>query len=263
MRPPHDLDELMWTLAEEQNATAIDQFTVRYPQFADEMRKRASMVSGLKRAKTVPKSSEPKALPKFQPKPEPESVSPVAVAWVSGLVLTAIGFISFAVSSGFLQPRTPVAVKSSPNDTQVNAFRTEPPVPNTMEIIRPRPNEGLKPEPGPTDVPPIEPTVPKYLQPTNFAVRGARLTDALRKIADQGGLEIVMAPGFPEMTIDVNYTGLNTIQILQSMGSEYAFTAFDQGDGSVIVVPARDPALEATPAANKATGTVQEADAPR
>ncbi|CAN5374245.1 hypothetical protein BH11ARM2_BH11ARM2_20150 [soil metagenome] len=78
-------------------------------------------------------------------------------------------------------------------------------------------------------------------------MHGVNLTTALKAIAGGGGLAIVIGPGLPDPKIDVKYDGLNTIQILQKMGEDYAFTPFDQGNGAVIIVPARDESEKTAP----------------
>ena len=100
--------------------------------------------------------------------------------------------------------------------------------------------------------PPVEPDppapklddTPRYLKPQTVAIRRARLSTALQTIAVQGGLELVIGPGLVDPEVDVDYSGMNTIQILQDMGQQYAFTPFDQGNGSVIIVPAVENPVE-------------------
>jgi hypothetical protein len=232
----------MWLLAETENQTAINQFIGRYPEFADEMRKREKMVGGLKRARSTQPAIDVN-VPKFRTKrmesPAPTKWNPVAVAVTGVMVLGAVAAASFfAVMNS---PKAVPIVQSNDANPKFTTFRTSEP---TQNPVIENPNLGLKPEPGPHDEPPLRPATPKYLEPTSFSVRGAKLVDAIRMVGTGADLEVVVAPGFPDVSVDVSYSGLNTIQILQSMGLDYGFTAFDQGDGSVLVVPARDPALE-------------------
>lgn len=123
MRPPRDLDELMWELAEGQNTLAIDQFCVRYPEYAPELRKRASMVKGLKRAKVV-EAPKPAQTPKFVPRAAPPKPSSWAVGWTAGLVLAAVGAIAFAVAMFAFPNQNPKLKKVEPTQVVQSFPRT-------------------------------------------------------------------------------------------------------------------------------------------
>ncbi len=249
MRPPRDLDELMWELAEGQNTLAIDQFCVRYPEYAPELRKRASMVKGLKRAKVV-EAPKPAQTPKFVPRAAPPKPSSWAVGWTAGLVLAAVGAIAFAVAMFAFPNQNPQVKKVEPTQV-VQSFPPEP----VPEVTPPSPTSQNDPklstQPRPEDLPPVTEPVLDYLKPTSVSLKGAKLTDAVRMVAAQGNLGVVVAPGFPEISVDINYEQMSPIEILQAMGRDYAFTAFDQGDGTVIVVPAVEPTLREPVSAEK------------
>jgi len=66
-------------------------------------------------------------------------------------------------------------------------------------------------------------------------------------VAGQGKFGITIGPGMADPTISVDYQGVNSIQILEDLGRQYAFTPFDQGDGSVVIIPARDPNVKVPP----------------
>jgi hypothetical protein len=70
------------------------------------------------------------------------------------------------------------------------------------------------------------------------------LSLVVQAVAQQGKFAINIGPGLADPVISVDYQGLNSIEILQDLGRQYAFTPFDQGDGTVIIVPARDPNAE-------------------
>jgi hypothetical protein len=44
----------------------------------------------------------------------------------------------------------------------------------------------------------------------------------------------------PNEEIVVDYRGMTGLEILADMGPQFGFTAFDQGGGTVIIVPTRD-----------------------
>jgi hypothetical protein len=240
-RIPEEIDSLMWSIAESGDEAAHDQFAIRYPQHAAEMRKRMAMVNGLKRAK--PKSDPVRAVPKFSPRrdlPEPKPAWTPA-AWAIGLSLAALGVASFTAYS-ILGPKP----DSRPRNVTVNTDRG-PQVQPWGDNPRPKivppisPNDGMRTEPTDRDVPPVRNSEPAYLRPTSVHIAKAKLADALALIGAQSGLDVVVAPGFPDVEVTVDYDGLSAIQILQELGRDYGFTAFDQGNGSVIAVPAIDP----------------------
>ncbi|MDX2064367.1 MAG: hypothetical protein SFX74_01360 [Fimbriimonadaceae bacterium] len=240
-RIPEEIDSLMWGIAESGDPSAVDQFAVRYPQYEAEMRKRIALVSGFKRAK--PKTDPVRSVPKFSPRREiaEPRASWTPAAWAIGLSLAALGVASFTAFSLFGPKPTrdrPPVVADQGNQPEVKPWGSNP-RPDVAPPISPV--DGMRTEPNPRDVPPLRTGEPAYLRPTSVHIAKAKLADALALIGAQSGLEVVVAPGFPDVEVTVDYDGLSAIQILQELGRDYGFTAFDQGNGSVIAVPATDP----------------------
>ena len=227
---PPDIDDLIWTLAEDGNAIAQDQFRGRYPEYAEALDARITLVKGIKRAKAPATESRPE-LPKFSPKP---NVRPMwtLTPGIAALLLVALGVASFTiVYFTSLATRPPVeTVKKGPGRPVAVNFPAANQTTNSVPLK----------EPPRVQTPTPQPEDPAYLRLQSVSFKGANLALALKAIAAQGGLEITIAPGLPEETIDVSYSGVTTIEILQDLGEKYRFTPFDQGDGSVLVIPARD-----------------------
>lgn len=227
---PPDIDDLIWTLAEDGNAIAQDQFRGRYPEYAEALDARITLVKGIKRAKAPATESRPE-LPKFSPKP---NVRPMwtLTPGIAALLLVAVGVASFTiVYFTSLATRPPVeTVKKGPGRPVAVNFPAANQTTNSVPFK----------EPPRVQTPTPQPEDPAYLRLQSVSFKGANLALGLKAIAAQGGLEITIAPGLSEETIDVSYSGVTTIEILQDLGEKYRFTPFDQGDGSVLVIPARD-----------------------
>lgn len=234
-RVPPEIDRLMWTLAEENNPGALDEFVRRYPIYREELARRRQAVSGLKTSRPA-KPASVKPIPRFTPK---EHVRPArkldAAHYVVGtLVLAALGLASYTFTSSLTSHPTPPA--------PAPVVRTDPvQVPPTVVQKFPESAPPVQtPAPQPETSPPKDNT-PKYLQPQTLTIKAAKLHDALNLIGAQVGLNIVIAPGLPDPTVAVDYHDVTAVEMLADLGRRYHFTPFDQGDGSVVIYPTIDP----------------------
>jgi hypothetical protein len=60
---PKEIDELMWTLAENNDPAAIDDFGIRYPSLREEMLKRMRTIRALKSGSRISRTTQ---VPTFQ-----------------------------------------------------------------------------------------------------------------------------------------------------------------------------------------------------
>ncbi|RYG49277.1 hypothetical protein EON79_01835 [bacterium] len=228
---PPEIESLIWTIAEDPTEKAVQEFHGRYPTYAGELARRIATVRALKGAG----KENPPRRPGFTPRPEPAPAGRTA-AWAAGLALAAVAVASFTFA--IFARRQPDAPAPQPIPVVV--------APKPTPTIEPKPIPQPDPEPALTndlqegDVGPIKEETPSWRKPRKVTLKGVALVTALQTIAAQGGLKIQIDPGMPNPTINVSYQNLNTVEILQKMGLEYAFTPYDQGDGSVIIVPARE-----------------------
>ncbi len=239
-----EIDALLWAVAEDGKPESVLEFETRHPHLTKELFRRIAMVADLKNGR----SSGPRAhLPQFvlrQPKPV---ASPQAVFAAGTLILAAVGIASYTVTTAMwptvaakpkIKSEVPVAVGFNiPAEKKVTELVTEP-------------NKTTPPiqEPAKTDTSPPEST-PAYLKPQNLKINRALLQDAIRLIAAQGGLTVVIAPGMPNPEIAVEYQQQSIIDMLKDLGKQYAFSSFDQHDGSVLVIPAVDENAPVVPKA--------------
>lgn len=231
-RIPQDIDDLMWTVAESGDAAAIEQFGERYPDFRAEMGKRLALVRQFRASRP-----NQEATPRFQ-RPVGSVRAPLrwTFAPAAAILLAALGFAAYQAASYSMRPK--------PQPIAVAPIETAPPVqsePIKVESAQRDPNyRVLEPDrETPIQVTPEE--VP-WEKPIAMKLTGVRLRDALQAIAIQGGLTLELAPGMPDVFVEMEYAGQKPMAILEDMGRSFGFTALDQGQGRVLIVPEVDSA---------------------
>lgn len=238
MRIAPDVEKLMWMVADSADPQAIADFESRFPELRYELSKRIDMVRELKSSRRLGKS--PGQTPHFRPSPAP---SPSGTRWKLALAfaaLSALAFGSFFVTRSYFG----FAKQSEPTTTIV---RQSPPT-TTPSVVSPKPVPQVQPTPPPSTDSHAEET-PSSLAPWDrlqtIRFEKIPLQDALRAIAAQSGLKLEIAPGMPNPLIKSDYRGMTGLEILADMGPQFGFTAFHQGEGQVIVIPARDSSADA------------------
>lgn len=220
----------MWTLVEQGNDEAIKEFSDRHPECRAELMRRAAMVGDLKRANPLQKSAANP--PPFRPRIPYGAPAPASRFSVAAIVfaVAALGLGSF-LAGRFLFPAPvtasqalpPKAVHSNPLSAQ-GVMPQQPPLISREEPVQTPTNELAVPETPSRTV--------------TLKISNAPLLSVLEMIGAQTSLKIIPAPGMFNPDIDAEYTNLTAMQVLEDLGQHHAFTAFDQGDGSIIVVPA-------------------------
>ncbi len=227
-----ELDSLIWTLVEKGNARAIEEFLARYPEMKQEVARRSLMVKGLKELK--PEAAVEFAPPPFRPAEHVRYQRPTRMVYiVAALVLAALGVASFTVTYIALpkQVEAPVVEVEVPQADPETFAETGPP---------PKAQEPSFGELGPEDEQPIKTKAPTVQAPKAIAItiEDAPLHTVFDLIAAESGLQVIVAPGTPNPSIGVDYKQMTPLEILRDMGREHGFTPMDQGDGSIIIVPA-------------------------
>jgi hypothetical protein len=233
-----EIDELMWTIAQQRDPQAIDEFGQRFPELRQELGKRLALTNSLKTASVA---TRPHSIPRFTPRqaPPPWWTKPTALA-LAGAVLVVLAMGSYSLSRAWSQPVTKVVPGESapvqkPIEDATPDGRGEP----MYKQDDPQP-EGRTPTPKPADVPP-------YMQPKSLDVQSARLPAVLAMIEAACGLDIDM-PDMPadlaDLDVEARYENMNGLAMLADMGSKYGFTAFHQGGNKVLIVPARPTSAE-------------------
>jgi hypothetical protein len=225
MKIPPEIDRLMWAVAEANDPKALDDFEARYPMYRYELGKRLSMLRGLRGARPT------EAVRVFEPRYA--TSSPLRPRWV--YAVGALCLASLAVASYF---GTALMLPRNPKPIAAPLVRIDPPrVDGGVEYVPAPENPTPQVVPVRPRIDPV-PQTPAYLKPQNLQLDEAPLQTALQLLAAQSGLRIEFAPGMANPKISIDYRGQSAIEILKDMGEQFGFTAFDQGDRSVLVVPA-------------------------
>lgn len=233
----------MWLVAEQNDPSAIDAFGRRYPELRGEMVRRLEMVRNLKEARPDRADARvPVFTPTLAVAPRRWLLPRWATAASACLLLVAVGYASFRVVNELSRPAPqPVTEAPVPEIVHSGAFQPETPKTGGLDIAR-------EPERSPTEArsepdslrfhEPLEPAGPAEVE---VAIKSTKigLVEALREVERQSGLVLVIGPGLPDDLISIDLSG-PAMQVLKEMAQTYGFTAFDQGDGTVNVIPAVD-----------------------
>lgn len=231
-RIPPDVDRLMWALADTPEPNALDEFERRYPAYVGELGKRIDMVRRMRGTPLKPDRSRP--VPPFRPVPTQSDWSRPLTAAAFGLVLLALATASYFATRWYLRQEAPnpVPVVEQPS--------LEPP--SVPEVVYAPPRRFEAPRPA-------EPkSETERLAPMSVRLEGVPLSAALRAIAEQAGLRLVLAPGFDriEATVDVDLAEVRPMEAFEMLGRRHGFAAFYQGNREVLVIPAAPSGLAAS-----------------
>lgn len=233
---PPEIDTLLWAVAEDESPRAGDEFVARYPKYAGELARRRKMVQGLKGGRPT-KAATIRSRPAFRPGPvRTQPIPRRTIVGVGALLLAAIAVASYTIAtvatpSAKETPPPPIVKKDVPAVTEPEVQYVVPPVHNT-------------PNPSGTEAPPHrdpnQSGPPRNERGQDFKVKGADLAGALAMLGAEAGVQIIVAPGMGKRVIDADYENVPLSEILKDMGEKFGFTPFDQGDGSIIIVPATE-----------------------
>lgn len=228
---PTDVERLMWLVAESDDPQAVKDFESRFPAFAPELARRRMMVSNLKSAGSH--RTPPSRIPAFAPS-EVAHRAPSRTLWITGgLALAALAFATYSVSRYSNNPKPAL-----PPVERVNI--TTPTVPETNVYTPPKSTVEPSLDPAPTKVDPVPYRSADQEPRRDLRLSNISLEAALRMIGQAAGYQVQIAPGFKDQQVSVDFSGATTTEMLRDLGTRYGFTPFDQGDGTIIIVPAVD-----------------------
>ncbi|MCA0360724.1 MAG: hypothetical protein LCH41_06695 [Armatimonadetes bacterium] len=236
MKPPPDVDELMWQLAESGPDEAFEEFFGRYPEHRAELMKRREMVVGLKVAKPI-KAKTPRE--NFMPSPGGESSPPrlqvlgVTVLLMAGVVMATLGTLRF------LESRQPVPV-AAPTTINPQAIQE---VPSGDQGVAGLSQDNSTPPTTPGTAQPGDQTalILPFEKPVTVVSRRTTLMSALNDVAVQAGITLESAPGMRDVEIELDYRDVPAIKVIQDLGRVYGFTCLQQTTNTGLLVPATDP----------------------
>jgi len=230
---PPEIESLMWSVAESGSEDAIREFQERFPQHRLELMKRVNALGNLRKART----GKHRTTPEFRPTQH----QPQPVRWgtftLGGLALTAVAIGAYIAAPSLLRTGPPVG------DAEIIQPKSQG-VQTTAPIQTPAPVTPSVPQTDPLQTP--EPAVVATRLPTpdqkpiSLHVERANLSDVLSALAEQASWQLQEAPGTPNPEVRVDYDGVTATSIIEDMGQRFGFTAFDEGNHQVLVVPAVD-----------------------
>lgn len=232
---PADLDRLMWTIAEEHDVAAIDDFGSRFPEFRTELLKRVQMVGAL-RGSIRKSQAVPRRIPTFEPRPLPPNpfLRP-AFAVASLVILAVLGFASYTLTGYLTRQKAPVLPTESVHVATAPADQRQPPYPPDVP-------DRVEQPPAPRQEAPI----PSYMRPKTIRIDRAPLHSVIQMVGQECGLDLEIAPGLDNPDIDANYVEVAGIEMLRDMGRRFGFTVFPQGGNRALIIPAVDQGLAGT-----------------
>ena len=223
-RIPVEIDNLIWTLAETQNKTAIDEFNRRHPQYRADLTKRIEMVGGLKAAKS------PSMPPKFEPlQTVPADSSKLWLGMGIGAGLVVLALVAFWVTftltgdSGHSKvapaqtdvPRTSSAQPSSNAKSEASTAGTEP----TAKTV-------------------VEPPTDSAASPLiSLDVSNRPLSVVFAEIEKKASVQIIAPDSLKTKLVSGKFKDIPAMALLAAMGDTYGFSAIDQNNGEIVVLP--------------------------
>lgn len=236
MNIPPDLSEKLWQLTESQDAKAIEAFLSKHPELKSEFQARSKMVSGIKGSRPEVKKSTPE---RFLPSPKPLSSGPnrwaaalAASVLVAGAVFATVGTLKYVENKTAEQK--PLNVNQVSN-MSANGNNNAP-----VKQTLPEPINNPPLNPDPNAVQPIQ-EQRAIDQTVTIVAKSIKLSSALNDIGIQAGIRLESAPGMPDPEITIDFRDVPAIQVLESLGQKFGFTASPQTQNSVLLIPARDP----------------------
>lgn len=234
-RIPPDVERLMWLIAESNDPQAVTDFESRFPDYRYDLAQRRRMVADLKGAKGAKSSEIP--IPSFQPRAPRPAANPKQIWIAATLGLAALAVASYSITrwinTPVEKPTPPPVVKTGNNSFPDQGNVVYKPVqPSTADN-----HTGTAPNQAQT---PVQNQEPVGEQRKTVKMSNTSLVAALKLIGAESGYNVDIAPGFQDQKVSIDYEDTTPSEILKDLGRRYAFTAFDQGDGTIIIVPAVD-----------------------
>ncbi len=226
-RIPVEIDSLMWTLAETKNQAAIDEFISRNPLYRAQLLKRIETVGGLKAAK-VPATTRVQA-PRFEPlKTVPSDPSRMLVGIGIGVGLMILAIAAFVLTYNFAPSAELAPSKKPPN---VHATRKG----QTPE----QPKPDLTPDKSSGTVENSLPVENESASTVILSIRsnGQPLASIFRTLESLAKVEIISSRDLDSKIVSAKFSDVTAMQALETMGLMYGFTAIDQHNGQIIVLP--------------------------
>ncbi len=231
---PREIDDLMWTIAEGTDQSAIEEFGDRYPNLREELLKRIRTIKALKSGSRGPKVSSVPTFQNTQIRPANWRLIWSSFAFAV-LVISAFGVYKLNMHSTPPPEVTPVNLQPAVlPDVNVENPTTSGPHPI---LVQPNPSQGSNTPtlPNATNSPATPVTKLKSMK-----LESASLHAAILLIAEEDHLTVTIAKGTPNPTIKIDYQQMSPMDMLKDLGQQYAFTTVLDGDHAILIIPKKD-----------------------
>ena len=231
---PKEIDELMWTIADGTDQSAIEEFGDRYPALREELLKRIRTIKALKSGNRLPRSVPVPTFQNTQVRPANWRLvwSSFAVA-----VLGLIAFGAYRVSTRSIPIPDVAPVNVAPARLPEAHVAMNAPV--DQRRLNVTPNNGNE-----TTVPPAnnQPITNQNIvgSKRSISLNSIPLHVAILLVADQDHLSVTLAPGLPNPTVKVEFQNMAPMDMMKELGQQYAFSTVLDGAHSIIIIPKKD-----------------------
>lgn len=243
---PAELETLLWAVAESRDPKAMEEFIRRYPALRSDLMRRAAMIERLK-AQGAAISHE---APPFSPRPNIHWGWPKPVKGaVIGVALVAASTLSYWVASKGMQGAAPKPElqksypESAPDggggfggDSGGGSDSNDGDAPATRGHYKDRDLDDRPPRKIGVQAQTPVPTTPHF----SIHLSNVPLMTTFSAIQAQAGVTFEMPPNMPNPSVTINYEEASVDEILKDMGRRYGFTAFNEGEGKYLIIPATE-----------------------
>lgn len=242
MKIPHDVDDLMWDIAEKDSPELLDEFVARFPEHRDELVKRLKMLRDLKGARPKKARGPEPFVPAARPRRDPAPSRALAYAFGAGCLVLAGVVFGIVLQRNFLSGQGVAQKVEEPAVTaqrevqnpaaQNPAQQYPPPTANNQQLER----QTWIPQQAASR--PVAAT--SFDRKITVEFERAMLSRVLEDVALKGGVRLQAAPGMPDLEIEAKYFDLPVITILNDLGRNFGFTPMKQTDSEALLIPAVD-----------------------
>jgi hypothetical protein len=236
---PREIDDLMWTIAEGTDSSAIEAFGDRYPNLREELLKRIRTVNALKSGSRLPKSAPVPTFQNTQVRP-PNWRLVWATFGFAILAMFAFGIIKYSGRTAPIPEVAPVNVnpaKVPDANIQVEPIRDLNPMIVPHNQGNDSQNQAINP-PAIVNPPQNSETITSGLK--TLKLESAPLHTAILLIAEAGHFSVTIANGTPNPTVKLDFEGMEPMDMLKELGQQYAFTSVIDGQRAILIIPKKD-----------------------
>ncbi|MBL8048294.1 MAG: hypothetical protein JNJ45_06390 [Chthonomonas sp.] len=223
------VDDLMWLIADQNEAAATESFCKRYPQHRDEMHKRIRLVNGIRANRPVAPVAAATP-PAFEARPVRSNSTP-QIWWTVGLL--AFFTMTYAFSRFAFAPPAAKPTEVVVNNPVVNSGLEPKPAAGPDETAHQ--NFGTQSNPAPQAAP--KPLTPMERR-VSLEASESSLVQVLNKISLQSGVQFQLAPGVNDMPLALGFEDRTVAEALTDIAIALNISFLEQEPGNVLIIPA-------------------------